>query len=138
MNSLQSGLLCSNQSFKAPPTKPQPIIPTLIIFIKFNYSISFDKSHFQVSQYLPKENRTEVLLYSVCQNQGNPIPFILCKALFLEVSSGISCTIEHLPISTEPYCHIFFFVLLMQFRRMPIIQSTSYQDQKVYMPQIMN
>ena len=31
MNSLHSGLLCSNQSLRAPPTKPHPIIPTLII-----------------------------------------------------------------------------------------------------------
>ncbi len=31
--SLHSGLLCSNQSLRAPPTKPHPIIPTLIIVV---------------------------------------------------------------------------------------------------------
>ena len=43
MNSLHSGLLCSNQSFKAPPTKPHPIIPTLIILIVnyINYEDGF-------------------------------------------------------------------------------------------------
>lgn len=45
MNSLHSGLLCSNQSFKAPPTKPHPIMPTLIIVVCIlnNYSVSICK-----------------------------------------------------------------------------------------------
>ena len=52
MNSLHSGLLCSNQSFKAPPTKPHPIIPTLIIIL-FHYIKLLTKANDDFLLFLP-------------------------------------------------------------------------------------